>query len=318
MEVLSNRQEQLLKMIVENYVKQATPVSSKQLCKRLKCSSATIRSEMSDLEEAGLLEKTHTSSGRIPSQKGYRYYVDNLLKPKKMNGEDMLNLQIILHNQSLELSDCLSKSLQLVSDMTSYTAVVLGKASHDNLLKEVNVVPLADNQLIMIVVTDKGKVEHKTVTLDQVNMNDVKKTVDLINKLIVGTPIDEISTKLEFEIKPIIGNYVEQHEKLYDVIYHVFDDLTHPVVGKTKFLEQPEFGSIDKVKGLFAKLDDQDLIKEIKQDNSNNIEVYIGSENNIDSDVTVIKTGFKTNSEEGTIAIIGPKRMEYERVMSLL
>ena len=108
MEVLSNRQEQLLKMIVENYVKQATPVSSKQLCKRLKCSSATIRSEMANLEETGLLEKTHTSSGRIPSQKGYRYYVDNLLKPKKMNGEDMLNLQIILHNQSLELSDCLS------------------------------------------------------------------------------------------------------------------------------------------------------------------------------------------------------------------
>ena len=143
----------------------------------------------------------------------------------------------------------------------------------------------------------------------------------MLRKRIVGTPIDEISTKLEFEIKPIIGNYVEQHEKLYDVIYHVFDDLTHPdinVVGKTKFLEQPEFGSIDKVKGLFAKLDDQDLIKEIKQDNSNNIEVYIGSENNIDSDVTVIKTGFKTKNEEGTIAIIGPKRMEYERVMSLL
>ena len=321
MDMLSKRQEQLLKMIVENYIKQATPVSSKQLCKKLKCSSATIRSEMANLEEAGLLEKTHTSSGRIPSQKGYRYYVDKLLKPRKMNGEDMLNLQIILHNQSLELSDCISKSLQLVSDMTSYTAVVLGQASHDNLLKEVNVVPLADNQLIMIVVTDKGKVEHKTVTLDQVNMNDVKKTVDLINKLIVGTPIDEISTKLEFEIKPIIGNYVEQHEKLYDVIYHVFDDLTHPdinVVGKTKFLEQPEFGSIDKVKGLFAKLDDLDLIKEIKQDNSNNIEVYIGSENNIDSDVTVIKTGFKTKNEEGTIAIIGPKRMEYERVMSLL
>ena len=164
MDMLSKRQEQLLKMIVENYIKQATPVSSKQLCKKLKCSSATIRSEMANLEEAGLLEKTHTSSGRIPSQKGYRYYVDNLLKPRKMNGEDMLNLQIILHNQSLELSDCISKSLQLVSDMTSYTAVVLGQASHDNLLKEVNVVPLADNQLIMIVVTDKGKVEHKTVT----------------------------------------------------------------------------------------------------------------------------------------------------------
>ena len=93
------------------------------------------------------------------------------------NGEDMLKLQIIFNNQQLELNDYLSESLKLISDMTSYTAVVLGKASHDNLLKEVNVVPLTNNQLIIIVVTDKGKVEHKTVTLDQVNMSDVKKTV---------------------------------------------------------------------------------------------------------------------------------------------
>ena len=319
--MLTNRQSKILKLIVENYVKQAKPVSSNQICKTLKCSSATIRSEMASLEEEGLLEKTHTSSGRVPSEEGYRYYVDYLLEPKKMNGEDMLKLQIIFHNQTLELSDCIAKSLQVISDMTSYTAVVLGKASHDNLLKEINVGPLASNQMIVIVVTDKGKVEHKTITLDNVSMDDVKKTVDLINHLIVGTPIDEVSTKLEFEVKPIIGQYVSQHEKLYNAIYHVFSDFASPdinVVGKTKFLEQPEFSNIDKIKHLFNKLEGNDLVQEIKQDDSNNIEVYIGKENNIDEDVTIIKTNFKTNSEEGTIAIIGPKRMEYERVMNLL
>ena len=161
----------------------------------------------------GLLEKTHTSSGRIPSEEGYRYYVDHLMEPKKMSGEDMLNLQIAFRNQSLALSDSISKSLQIISDITSYTAVVLGKTSHDNLLKEVSVVPLTEQQLIVIVVTDKGKVEHKTITLDGVNMSEVKKTIDLINKLIVGTPIDEVSMKLEFEIKPIIGKYEKHHQK---------------------------------------------------------------------------------------------------------
>ncbi len=319
--MLSERQKKILKLIVESYIRQAKPVSSNQLCKKLKCSSATIRNEMSDLEEFGYLEKTHTSSGRVPSEEGYRYYVDNLMEAKKMNGEEMLKLQIIFHNQSLELSDCINKSLQVISDMTSYTAVVLGKASHENLLKEVRVVPLSNSQLIVIVVTDKGKVEHKNITLENVSMDDIKKTVELINNLIVGTPIDEVSTKLEFEIKPIISKYVEQHQQLYNAIYNVFTDITNTdisVVGRTKFLEQPEFDNVNKIRDLFKKLDDKDLLQEIKRDDSNNIEVYIGSENKLDNDVTIIKTNFKTDSEEGTLAIIGPKRMEYDRVVSIL
>lgn len=319
--MLSSRQNKILKLIVESYIRQAKPVSSNQICKKLKCSSATIRSEMASLEDIGYLEKTHTSSGRVPSEEGYRYYVDNLMEAKKMNGEDMLKLQIIFHNKSLELNDCINKSLQVISDMTSYTAVILGKTSHENLLKEVSVVPLSDNQLIVIVVTDKGKVEHKTITLENVSMMDIKKTVDLINNLIVGTPIDEVSTKLEFEVKPIIAKYVESHQQLYNAIYNVFTDITNPdinVVGRTKFLEQPEFDNVDKIRGLLKKLDDKDLLQNIKKDESNNIEVYIGSENKLDDEVTVIKTNFKTDSEEGTLAIIGPKRMEYDRVVSLL
>ena len=152
-------------------------------------------------------------------------------------------------------------------------------------------------------------------------MDDIKKTVELINNLIVGTPIDEVSTKLEFEIKPIISKYVEQHQQLYNAIYNVFTDITNTdisVVGRTKFLEQPEFDNVDKIRDLFKKLDDKDLLQEIKRDDSNNIEVYIGSENKLDNDVTIIKTNFKTDSEEGTLAIIGPKRMEYDRVVSIL
>ena len=320
--MLSDRQSKILKLIIERYIKDPTPVGSKAISKTINCSSATIRNEMGVLEDLGLLEKTHTSSGRVPSETGYRYYVDNLMELKKMNAEDMLKLQIVFKNQQLALSDVITRSLEVISDMTNYTTVVLGSTSHENLLKQIEVIPIDDVSMAVIIVTDKGYVEHKTIKLEGVPLDEVKKTVSLINNLISGTPIDDVSRKLEFEIKPIIGNYVKQHEQLYNAFYKVFNDFTNQevnVVGRSKMLEQPEFSSnIEKIKNVFSKLDDKNLLQNIEEDDDNNIKVYIGNENNIDSDVTVIKTHFKNGAEEGTIAIIGPKRMEYDRVVGML
>ena len=320
--MISKRQTEILKLIVEKYIKEPIPVGSKVVSKEINCSSATVRNEMGELEKLGLLEKTHTSSGRIPSEAGYRYYVDNIMELKKMNAEDMLKLQIVFKNQQLALSDVITKSMQVISDMMNYTTVVLGSKSHENLLKQVEVIPIDDEKLTVIIVTDKGHVEHKNIRLQDVSMIEVKKTVGLINNLISGTPIDEVSSKLEFEVKPIIGNYVKQHEQLYNAFYHVFSDFTNQevnVMGKTKMLEQPEFSSnIDKIKNVYNKLEDHEVLRGIEEDDSNNINVYIGNENNIDSDMTVIKTKYKHGNEEGTIAIIGPKRMEYDRVVGLL
>lgn len=320
--MLTERQEKILKLIVEKYIKEPIPVGSKAISKILKCSSATVRNDMGELENNGLLEKTHTSSGRIPSEAGYRYYVDNLMELKKMNGEDLLKLQIVFKNQQLALSDVITKSLQVISDMTNYTTVVLGSTSHENLLKQIEVIPIDDVSMIVIIVTDKGHVEHKNIKLQDVSLEDIKKTVGLINNLISGTPIDEVSNKLEFEIKPIIGKYVKQHEQLYNAFYHVFSDFTNQevnIMGRSKMLEQPEFSTnINKIKNVFNKLESPEIINNITEDDDNNINVYIGDESNIDSDVTVIKTKYKTDKDEGTIAIIGPKRMEYDRVVSML
>ena len=320
--MLSERQNKILKLIVEKYIKDPIPVGSKVISRQLNCSSATVRNEMGELEKLGLLEKTHTSSGRVPSEAGYRYYVDNLMEATKMNADDMLKLQIVFHNQQLALSDVILKSLQVISDMMNYTTVVLGSKSHENLLKQVEVIPIDSENLTVIIVTDKGNVEHKMIHVQDVELDEVQKTVGLINNLILGTPIDEVAKKLEFEIKPIIGNYVKQHEQLYNAFYHVFNDFTNQevnIMGRHKMLEQPEFSSnIEKIKNVFYKLEDEEILKNIEEDDDNNIKVYIGNENNIDSDVTVIQTKFKKGNEEGTIAIIGPKRMEYGRVVSLL
>jgi heat-inducible transcriptional repressor len=320
--MLTERQNSILKLIVERYIKEPIPVGSKVISKAINCSSATVRNEMGELEKLGLLEKTHTSSGRIPSEAGYRYYVDNLMELKKMNAEDMLKLQRVFKNQQLALSDVITKSLQVISDMMNYTTIVLGSTSHENLLKQLEVVPIDDESMIAIIVTDKGHVEHKNIKLQDVSLDEIKKTVGLINNLITGTPIDEVSKKLEYEIKPIIGNYVKQHEQLYNAFYHVFSDFTNQevnIMGRNKMLEQPEFSSnIEKIKNVFNKLEDNTLLSNIEEDDDNNIKVYIGNESKIDSDVTVIKTKFKNGNDEGTIAIVGPKRMEYDRVVALL
>ncbi len=318
--MLTKRQNEILKIIVLEYIKLAKPVSSNLICDTLNCSSATIRAEMATLEELGLLEKTHTSSGRVPSEEGYRYYVDNLMELKTMSAEDMLKLQIIFHNNQLEISDCLKKSLEIVSELTNYTSIKLGVTSHENILKEFNVVPLDNENMIAIVITDKGHVEHKNINIQNIDLEEVKKTVTLINNMIIGTPIDEVSAKLEYEVKPIIGKYVKEHERLYNVFYDVFNNFTNKnvdIVGKKNILNQPEFNNIDKVKEILDKLDEDNIV-DLVEEKDNDIKIYIGKENNLDDDMTVIKTKYKTPLEEGTIAIVGPKRMEYDRVVSLL
>lgn len=322
--MLTKRQEELLKLIVEEYIKNARPVSSKSLCDELDCSSATVRNEMAFLEDNYLIEKTHTSSGRIPSERGYRYYVDHIMKPKELNGEEMLKLQTIFNNQSLMLSDVIQKSMEIISELTSYTSVVLGSASSDNLVTRIEVVPIDDTKLVTLVITDKGHVEHKNVYFEKsVDTKEIKQTVDIINKLIVGTPINEVSTKLEFEIKPIIEQYVKQHEVLYNAFYNAFNDFTKiqedniKVSGTKNILMQPEFNDVDRIREIVSKFDDKEIVKNIKEEDSG-INIYIGSENDFDDDVTIIKTKYSVKGETGTIALIGPKRMEYDRVITLL
>ena len=319
--MISERQERLLQLIIEDYIKTARPIGSKSLCEILDCSSATIRNEMSYLEDMGLLEKTHTSSGRVPSEKGYRYYVDNIMRPRELDKNDVMELETIFNNKSIVLSDAISKSMEIISSITNYTAVVLGSTSRHNKVTKVEVVPIDEENLIAIVITDKGHVEHKNMKLEEkVSVIEVKQTVDLINKLIVGVPINEVSDLLEHEIKPIIGKYVKQHEVLYNAFYNAFTDFSDnnfKMNGTRNILMQPEFNNADKIRDIVSKFEDKEFINSIKEED-NGVNIYIGSENSVDDDLTIIKTKYSINGEEGTLALIGPKRMEYDRAITLL
>lgn len=320
--MLGTRQKELMKAIVEEYISTARPVGSKHLCKKFKVSSATIRNDMSLLEELGYLEKQHISSGRVPSSLGYRYYVDNLMEPKKISGEDMLKLQTIFSNNELNLNDAILKSLEIVSDITNYTSVILGSNSNENLLEKVEIIPVSDGNVVAIVVTDKGHVENKSINIPStIDMKEVSKTAELLNKMLRHTPINEVPSKLEFEIKPIIGNYVKDYEVLYNAFYEALSSFQNNrdvhFEGKANILKQPEFNTVDSVKNIISKFESKELVSKIEE-TDDEAKVYIGVESELDDNVTVIKTKYEAGGKVGTIAIIGPKRMDYERVLNML
>ena len=320
---MNERQNELLKEIVESYINSVKPVGSKALCKKFKLSSATIRNEMAELERLGFLEKNHVSSGRIPSEEGYKYYVDHLMKPRELNGEEMLKLQTIFQNQQLQVSDAIARCMEIISDLTNYTSVVLGKNSSDNMLQQVNIVPVDNNQIIALVCTNKGIVENKRFNLPQnIFVGELVKTCEIINKMLVGTPINEVSQRLEFEIKPIISKTIKQYEAVYEIFYDAFHDFSNNnsnvfFSGKTNMLKQPEYNNIEEIRRIVGKLDDEFLVRKIEE-KDDGINVYIGDESEFDPNVTIIKSKYNINGEEGTIAIVGPKRMEYDRVIGLL
>lgn len=321
---MDERKQKILKEIVENYVKTVHPVGSKSLCKKLNCSSATIRNDMALLEQNGYIEKNHISSGRIPSEKGYRYYVENLMKPKDLNGEEVLKLQAIFNNKDLVVSDAISKCLEIISDLTNYTSIVLGKKSDDNRLKQINIIALEDTKVVAVVCTDKGIVQNKQFILpENTNVNEIIKTSELVNKMLVGTPIAEVSERLEFEIKPIMAEKIQEYQAVYNIFYDAFNDfMVHntnvKVEGRNKLLRQPEYDSANEIRKIADKLEDETFIKMVEKLNDNKINIYIGEETNFDDNITIVKRDYCANGEEGTIAVIGPKRMEYGRVVSLL
>ncbi len=317
------RQDELLKEIVEIYIKTVKPIGSKSLCKKFNCSSATIRNEMVLLEEEGYIEKTHASSGRIPSEKGYKYYVDHLMRPKELTGDDILKLQAIFRNKDLILSDTVTQCMEIISEITNYTSIVLGKEAKDNNLKQVSIIPISDDKVVTVLVTNHGSVHNKQVMIpSNININELIRTSEIINKMLIGTPIDEISSRLEFEIKPEIAKVIKRYDEVTKFFQQTFSDLAFNnsnvfFSGKTNILKQPEYNDPKKIKDIISKFDDQELVSKIET-NDREVNIYIGNESKFDPDVTIIKTSYKVDDEEGTIALIGPKRMEYDKVVTLL
>ena len=322
---LTNRQIKVFKTIVEEFTRTAEPVGSHTLMSLLdiKVSSATLRNEMAALEEMGLLEKTHTSSGRIPSSKGYRYYVDHLMvkhiEPNMMNA-----LQTVFDARNSSMEEVVRQSCDILSQMTNLTSLALGPDSRYQSLQHISLIPLNEKSAVAIFVTNHGHTENKTFNFSEsVSMNDLKTCCDLLNGKLVGVPLHEVVDRM-VELQPLMAASVQRHELLFEAFVSAFVKFASDQVyysGQSNMLYQPEFADIEKLKKLMGILEDSSLWRRIAQGEQKTV-VRIGHDNSnileLD-DVSVVSSKFKVHGkEEGQLMIVGPTRMPYNEVIALM
>lgn len=317
-----NRRERVLKLIVEHFIKTAEPVGSRTLIEEydLNYSGATIRAEMNSLEQEGFLEKTHTSSGRVPSSKGYRYYIEHL-RERSVSDEFKYQMQSILDEKIQSIDDVIKESCEILSQMTSLASIVLGPNATQEKLVSVQLVPISETSATCVFITDQGYVENKTFVLNEkTSLSDVESCVKLLNERLKGTTISELIPKMK-AIKPLLNDYVIDHDVIYQAMLEAFvgfakDRLS--AYGKDVLFEQPEFrDDATRIRKLIELFDSPEVFREIEEDSDNEISIHIGGESTGDDDVSIISAKVKVpGQKEGSIAIVGPKRMDYDQVVS--
>ena len=323
------RRDEILKLIVEYFIKTAEPVGSKTLMEAysLEVSSATIRNEMNALEKDGLLEKTHTSSGRVPSEKGYQYYVEHL-RSGGVDEKAKNALQTLLSKKSKSIEEVLRESCEILSDMTNLASAVIGQDAEEEKLVSIQIIPISENTVTAVFVTDRGYVENKTFLLEkQTKMADVVKTVKLLNDRLCGTSVSEVVQKME-AMKPALNDYMMGQELIYQAILAVFAKFASErmsIHGKESLYNQPEFANdAEKLRALLSFLDDGDRIKEIlsavNYSTPGGVALQIGmKEEDGTSNLALVSTQVNVPGIPNAIlTILGPTRMDYDKVVSTM
>ena len=323
--LLDDRKKKVLQAIVEEYINTAEPVSSNALTSNhgLQCSSATIRNEMADLEKSGYLDKTHTSSGRIPSEKGYRYYVDELLKDDDISLEEIKYISSKLETKVNEIEDLTKIAANTISEVTHYTTVSIGPKANEQIIKDIKFILLGSRMMMAVILTDTGLVKETIIKFDEdVTEKQIETINYMFNKKLKGQPIEKIDRPLEEYLYDEMTYSVNVIKPIIEQIKKVLEDEQIYLEGANKSFDLPEFNSLEVAKNFVNVLDTKELMADMLNSGfADDIQVYIGDENPKEElkDFSVVTFKHKVNGKDlGTIGIIGPKRMDYSKVISVM
>ncbi|ANS75183.1 heat-inducible transcriptional repressor HrcA [Paenibacillus yonginensis] len=328
--MLTERQRLILTTIVDDYIRSAEPVGSRSISKRgdVGYSPATIRNEMSDLEELGFLEQPHTSAGRIPSHKGYRYYVDHLVPLASLDASELKVLKAFFAEKLNAVEQVVQHAGTILSHLTNYTSILLGPEVFHTTLRHFGLLPLNDNKAVAIVVTNTGQVENKTVAIPPgVSVSEIERMVNLLNHRLSGMPIYKLKAQIFQEIGREMERHVSHYQELMSVLDETFgSNLENQRIflsGTTNMLTQPEFKDIEKVKNILDLLEETPTLTKMISSvaSGSGIQVRIGSENTHEAiaNCSLITATYSVEGEAlGSIAILGPTRMDYARVIGIL
>lgn len=327
---LDERKVKILKAIIQTYLETGEPVGSRTISKYsdLQLSSATIRNEMSDLEELGFIVQPHTSAGRIPSDKGYRFYVDQLMKEKENEVTEMQELVI----QRVDRVELLLKQLaKLLAVNTNYATLISGPQYHHTKLKFIQLSRVEAGKLLIVTVLEGNIIKNSIVSLDgELNDDDILNLNILLNNSLNGLTIEQINLDVISKMKEQAGDRRQVVDlvlnEVADAIRANEEDLQIYTEGTTNIFKYPELSDGQKASQLISTLEQKELLKTLFTDpeddsGKNEIQVYIGNETPVQSmqDCSVVTANYVLGDGlRGTIGIIGPKRMDYEKVVSTL
>ncbi len=321
---LNKRKIKILEAIITDYIKTGEPIGSRTIAKKydLGISSATIRNEMSDLEELGLIMQPHTSSGRVPSDKGYRLYVDKFMNNIKLSEEEISFLKNIIYENINHIDYLMEQTAKALSILTNYTTIVSKPKVKDFSIKNIQLMPLDESSIIATLVTNNKEI--KNIIINTTNNFSQQKLLD------ISANICNIfkTNSLDYIKQSIIPS--EQNDFIKTILKEIFnlfnneEQIKFYTSGVNNILDYPEFSNIEKAKSIFQTFEEKDIFINIFNTNNyehtNPIQIVIGNENAIEplKDCSIVKTNYKIANASGTIGIIAPTRMDYAKTVSIL
>ena len=327
---LTERKKKILRAVVESYIRTAEPVGSKAILELadLKVSSATIRNELSDLTEMGYLEQPHTSAGRVPSPKGYRLYVNELMEEQRLSLEETKQINDALHLKMQELDKVIDQAGRMVSQLTNYPAFALAGERRRTTIRRYDLIMVDTNSFIVVVMTDSNVVKNKLIRLPtDLSQPQLQMLTTLLNASFVGKSLEELTPELMRVAEHAAGSAYGLISLVVSFAMDVLDSLEHSPVytaGTSHILDHPEYRDVGKAQKLMSYLtEDQSLanVLDLPALNEDNTKILIGPENVADElkDTSVVLASYDIgDGMKGVIGVVGPTRMDYAKVAAKL
>ena len=323
--VVQERKTKILNAVIHHYIKTGKPVGSNVLIDEynVKLSPATVRNLMAELEEEGFLTHPHTSAGRIPTDKGYRAYVDSLVNLQKFAVEEEERIRKEYERKHKEIETLLSETSNILSGLSQYTGFVLAPRTEYNEISNIELLQIAPEQVLVVLLTHTGMIKHRTIEAS-LSAEQLSVLRNFLNEKLRGVPLAQANGIITEEFANLKQNYIKMQdlvEKISGIFYGIQDDLY--IGGASGAVSIPEFNDFEPIKSLIRLKEDKEKLIEIINDgfDSGGINVKIGSENLPAElkDLSIITTSYSDGSKTvGVLGIIGPKRMEYDKMMSLV
>lgn len=327
--LLEDRKQKILQIVIHHYIRTAKPVGSQTIIEHydFDLSSATIRNILSSLEKEGYLTHPHTSSGRVPTDKGYRFYVDRLMQLQQLTHAEEERIEQEYESQRLELDRVMQETSRMLSLLSHYTGFVLSPSLADERIKRLELLKIDRDKILAVIVTESGQVRNKIMVFDEeVSDKELAGVNRLINKNITGLNIRDIGKELFDQLYREKAKQIK-YLNLLDKMLHQAFDLERAgelyLEGTSNILEQPEFGNYEQIRNIFKVIDEKKMLCELLEQKIENqgVRVLIGQENSCRDlqECSIVTSTYKAGDKTmGALGIIGPKRMEYSKMIALV